>query len=311
MDLGLDFDDSDFETKQKPRVGPLTSYNARTCSPLWFEKSAGGGDEELLAQRLKFSGDYHYHAENYEAAASKYRQLLGLIHENNTSMRQDVEESLCRCYMKLRQHTESLQLAKKLVEMMKTEDEARQRQTLILYAQVCRCAGDWKGCVCALEQLAGQQSHYAQFWLQLGQAYHQLEFSQACQQQQQREKAQHHSTYRYARIVTCYVRARLLLESVLNTVGQMARERNEKTIQEIEKEISQLGVSQDLTDYAIQVMRTDIERQDFTGPVGDSDDRQPGDGGDSGVSFTQYTVFTACCLNDRLSVTLCEEYGRG
>ena len=34
MDLGLGFDDSDFERKEKTTAGTKTSYNARVCNPL-------------------------------------------------------------------------------------------------------------------------------------------------------------------------------------------------------------------------------------------------------------------------------------
>ena len=34
MDLGLGFDDSDFERKQKTTAGTKTSYNAKVCTSL-------------------------------------------------------------------------------------------------------------------------------------------------------------------------------------------------------------------------------------------------------------------------------------
>ncbi|PVD23250.1 hypothetical protein C0Q70_16514 [Pomacea canaliculata] len=262
MDLDLAFDDSDFQRKEELKVGQSTSYNVKMCTELWFERDPDEEDTEYRIQQLKFSGDYNYFQGNFEAATFKYQELLDLLPANNFPVRQDVEESLSRCYMKLNRHKESIQTAQKLVDMMKVYDEAKQRQSLILFSQVCKCAKDWPGCITALEQLAHHQSHYAQFWLDLANAYYQYSHSEG-----------ESISYNFqVRIVTCYIRARLLLESVLNTVGQMTKERNQKLIAEIDQELSHLNVSSELIDQAAEITRADIECQDALSTNGDEED---------------------------------------
>lgn len=56
------------------------------------------------------------------------------------------------------------------------------------------------GCITALEQLAHHQSHYAQFWLDLANAYYQYSHSEG-----------ESISYNFqVRIVTCYIRARFV-----------------------------------------------------------------------------------------------------
>ncbi|KAK7101189.1 uncharacterized protein C8orf76 homolog [Littorina saxatilis] len=256
MDLGLGFDDSDFERKEKITAGTKTSYNAKVCNPLWFE-TEGEVDPDKYTLQLKYSADYHFHQGNYETAAMKYEQLLELIPMSNMPMRQDVQESLCRSYTKLGRHKDSTDIAFTMVEQMRREDDARQRQSLLLLSQACKAAQDWTGCICALEELASRQSQYAPFWLELGRAYLHC------------FKDRGDSLQHLPQIVTCFVRARILLASVLHTVGKVAREKSETIICKIDAELQELDASQKVIDQAKEATRSDIE---YTAPADDEED---------------------------------------
>lgn len=45
----------------------------------WFERDPDEEDTEYRIQQLKFSGDYNYFQGNFEAATSKYQELLGIF----------------------------------------------------------------------------------------------------------------------------------------------------------------------------------------------------------------------------------------
>ncbi|XP_076441238.1 uncharacterized protein C8orf76 homolog [Babylonia areolata] len=262
MDLGLGFDDDDFERKQKTTAGTKTSYNAKICSPLWFEgEEEEASDPNTYIHQQKFSADYHFYKGGYEIAATKYKMLLERIPESNMPLRQDVQESLCRSYTQLGRHQESLDIAYRMVERMRTEDEARQRQSLILLSQACREAKDWTGCIGALEELVSGQSHFAHFWLELGRAY-QWRFHSGGGDRDCRNVAE---------ILTCFARARVLLESVQNTAVKGTRERNEATISKINKEIQDLGATQELVNQAVDVMRADLEHNSAGGEEDEKD----------------------------------------
>lgn len=44
-----------------------------------FIDTAADVDLEQLPQIFKFSGDFHYHKQNYEIAAERYRRALGKV----------------------------------------------------------------------------------------------------------------------------------------------------------------------------------------------------------------------------------------
>ncbi|CAG5126388.1 unnamed protein product, partial [Candidula unifasciata] len=186
MDLRLAFDDDDLNTtREKTRDDINLPYNVKTCSPQWFESvvesyqknfvdTEAEVDLEQIPQIFKYSGDFHYHKQNYEIAAQRYKRSLELLPENNVLMRIDVKESLCRCYLYCGQTSESLQLARDMVSEMSNQDETHQRQALLLLSTVCEKMERWAECVECLEKLCTRHPYFAQCWDGLGDAYMKL-----------------------------------------------------------------------------------------------------------------------------------------
>ncbi|XP_014789207.1 uncharacterized protein C8orf76 homolog isoform X2 [Octopus bimaculoides] len=113
MELGLNFDDTFYEDNKKELKPLPTCYNAKYCSMLWFENAVAKEDEEKL-QHLKFSADFHFGQGNYLEAIEKYDKAIGLLPEHNSSMHQDMTESLARAHLMTGNHHQAIHIANKL-----------------------------------------------------------------------------------------------------------------------------------------------------------------------------------------------------
>ncbi|XP_035825832.1 uncharacterized protein LOC101862416 isoform X2 [Aplysia californica] len=245
----------------------------------WFENCASSvcntsapADPEELHNTLKFSGDFHYGQKQFSKAAKQYEAVLDVLPESNVSVAQDVRESLCRCYSHCGRHEESLNLAKQLVSELATEDIARQRQSLILYSSVCEMSGRWAECVEALERLCCIQPYYDKFWRQLGGAYMKLtselssinasDHTSSCTAGEYLELA-----------LTCFVRARLLLQSSLFRASDIIKERNKQLIEQTTETVNKLPLPEDQKEYANQcMMKSDTETVDSQNDEGTTQD---------------------------------------
>uniref|UniRef100_A0A0B6ZCU2 Uncharacterized protein n=1 Tax=Arion vulgaris TaxID=1028688 RepID=A0A0B6ZCU2_9EUPU len=280
MDIGLAFDDDDLNTTREKSRDIYLPYDVKTCIPQWFESvvnsyendspSASTVDLDQIPHLFKFSGDYHYHLRNYEKAAERYKRSLDLLPENNVSVRQDVKESLCRCYLYCEHVAESLQMARDLVSEMSGEDEAHQRQSLILLSSVCEKAERWAECTESLEKLCTKQAYFAQSWDQLGDAYMKLHINQPAAEDIPRRE----ESFRYnegdnvdpdaylVKQLTCYIRASLLLQSVMSTASSFIKTRNGTLIAKLSEKISNLHFSETKKAFAFQYIQEEIENQE-------------------------------------------------
>ena len=75
---------------------------------------------------FKMSDDYHYQQQYFEKAAEQYLASLDILPSNYVAVRQDITESLCRCYIYSGHTEKSLQLARNLVIDLMKEDVAHQ-----------------------------------------------------------------------------------------------------------------------------------------------------------------------------------------
>ncbi|WAR23638.1 CH076-like protein, partial [Mya arenaria] len=125
MELGLEFDDSDFAEKMKEKP-ELKSYNANICYQQWFlsEKAEQGKND--LATLNKFRADFYYMNGKFEEAVACYIASLENLSSQNKSMRREVQESLIRCYLQtgqLRQAEEGLeQLLEEKIQNLHLKD---------------------------------------------------------------------------------------------------------------------------------------------------------------------------------------------
>ncbi|KAH9523370.1 hypothetical protein Btru_039857 [Bulinus truncatus] len=269
MDLGLDFDDEDLEVAQKTnKNSTLQSYTVKMYTSEWFESALAELKEnnlqftdklatDQIPHAYKMSGDIHYFKGNYKKASEQYISSLEILPENNVCVRQDIMESLCRSYIYLGQVEESYTLAKNLVEEMSTQDEARQRQSLILFSFICSVSCKWAESVECLEKLCSLQPYYAQFWNQLGDAYAKLSDSELPLADCSEELSQGFQIKK----LTCYIRTKLIHQSVLGTASGVIRNRNLCLIRELEQKIDSIPMSETEKSLAMERMQDEIENQ--------------------------------------------------
>ncbi|XP_041358947.1 uncharacterized protein C8orf76-like [Gigantopelta aegis] len=258
MELGLEFDDDDLicDVISSKAREPLGSYHVKVCTPLWFDQCQNGqrhikstpGEilEELLA--FKFSGDYHYHQKEYQLAANKYKEAFDLLQPNVSAVRLDISQSLAKCYLYTGQTEEAIQIVNSLIRTAQNVDQ--QRQCLILQHKLCVFSIDWLGAVCALQKLITMECLYAQYWLQLAEAY------RNCPVDGNIEDIN-------IKLATCYIRARLLLRSVYHQCGPFVQERNNRLVAEITQNISNLPITESelkrATEFLSRDIRSDLE----------------------------------------------------
>ncbi|XP_013086744.2 uncharacterized protein C8orf76-like isoform X1 [Biomphalaria glabrata] len=268
MDLGLGFDDEDLQVPHRPSKKNCEGlcYTVKIYQPEWFELALAKINEEnqqstfkletdQVPHVYKMSGDIHYFKRNYKKASEQYLTALALLPENNVCVRQDLIESLSRSYMYLGKMDESYALAKNLVEEMSTLDEARQRQSLILLSFICSSSRKWAECVDCLEKLCYLQPYYAHNWSQLGHSYEQLYNTESnfCDENV--------TLQCQIKTLTCYIRAKLLHQSVLGTASSFIRNRNLGLIQQIQQKIDSNSLSQIYKNIAMESMQGEIENQ--------------------------------------------------
>ncbi|RUS76236.1 hypothetical protein EGW08_016009 [Elysia chlorotica] len=277
-ELGLAFDDDDLDTqKKKNNKDRDLPYHVKIVEPRWFDGANDCSDQE--PQVLKFRGDYRYRLKNYAEAAHQYRAALDILPENNVAVGQDIRESLARCYSFMGNHIESVKISEDLAKEMSLEDEARQRQSLILHAFVCEKACLWEECVLSLQKLCLLQPNFPQTWFQLGEAMSKLyqvpvpsirKETQASGDTSKRSDCtssiiSHSSEGAISRdkdpekeknlflTFMCYTRAKLMFESVMRNANDIIKMRNQKIIAEISEKLENLPLSNELRQKSIEV----------------------------------------------------------
>ncbi|KAK3091149.1 hypothetical protein FSP39_017516 [Pinctada imbricata] len=187
----------------------------------WYNK-AEVTDPETAATVFKFKGDNLFFWKNYSEASECYRHGLDNLPESNRCMRQDLRESLTRCYMYMNKTAEALQLAHTLVEKASNTDTSLQALTLL--QQIQHHFQDYNGEEDTLKQLLVLHPFNVQLWMKLAQCYHLL-YSQLCPLPC--------GSREHVKILTCLVRARLLIRSVRFSVGSFIKEKYQKLLEKV------------------------------------------------------------------------------
>nr|XP_022319806.1 uncharacterized protein C8orf76 homolog [Crassostrea virginica]XP_022319807.1 uncharacterized protein C8orf76 homolog [Crassostrea virginica]XP_022319808.1 uncharacterized protein C8orf76 homolog [Crassostrea virginica] len=254
MELGLDFDDKDFIEEKKTSVNEsrLKSYNAKVCDPLWFENTEIQ-DSETAANIYKFKGDHRYYHKQYEEAVLCYKQGLDNLPMTNRCMRHDLNESMARCYLALGKTLEALDLTQNLINTSTNPDQTTQACVLLQQIQQKQC--DVEGEETTLKQLISIHPFNAEFWLMLKECYVQKFSARGLETLEA-------SSQEYTKLLTCLVRARLLIRSVRSSVASFVKERHLKLIKEIEADLEKLKPSEACLDLAKKHLGEDIFKLD-------------------------------------------------
>nr|XP_011443622.2 uncharacterized protein C8orf76 homolog [Crassostrea gigas] len=254
MELGLDFEDTDLieEKKTSDKKSGLKSYNAKVCGPLWFEHCEIL-DAETTANICKFRGDHKYYNKQYEEALLCYRQALESLPMTNRCMRHDLNESIARCYVALDKTAEAVDLAQNLLNTSTNADQTT--QACILLQQIQHKQSDVGGEETTLKQLIMLHPFNAEFWLMLKRCF--------CQKFCLRELTKlEQQSIEYIKLLTCLVRARLLIRSVRTSVASFVKERHQGLIKEIEADIEKLNPSESCLACAKKHLGEDIFKLD-------------------------------------------------
>ncbi|GFO18873.1 Zinc fingers and homeoboxes protein 1, isoform 2 [Plakobranchus ocellatus] len=270
-DLGLAFDDEDLQTQKKKQARDKDlPYHVKIVTPQWFDEAVKLTDcPGQEPQVMKFRGDYRYKLRDYTTAAEHYINALEILPENNGAVGQDLRESLARCYAYTGNYDDGLKLARDLVKEMSMEDEAHQRQSLMLLSFVCEKAHLWEECVQSLQKLCLLQPNFPQTWCQLGDAMSHLIYSENlnCSPSHKKDMQNTVNTVSENRIpisssldgsierhlevaVICYNRAKFLFESVMSSASDLIKTRNQKILTEIAEKIENLPLPEEIKQRA-------------------------------------------------------------
>lgn len=244
MDLGLDFDDDDFESKKSSDQGNKKSYNAKFCHEHWYNTVEP--EPENAAVIIKFRGDNSYHKKNYHDALQQYKDALGTLPANNKVLRQDLMECLARCYLHMEKYAEAMDISQQLVRDAKSSQQ--QMQTWLLLSQVQEEAGDFYGLEETLKLLLMMHPFTYTFWIKMG----------TCYSNQTGDRTPSNKEELRMRELTCLIRARLLLKNILRNAGSVFKSKLTEILQKVEDSLLKLNADDSLIDRAIKHLREDI-----------------------------------------------------
>ncbi|ESP05365.1 hypothetical protein LOTGIDRAFT_227988 [Lottia gigantea] len=265
MELGLGFEDEDFEQNNKAKE-PIISYNAKFCYSKWFNDNEEIEKAADKSQIYKFSADSFYYNGDYTQALKKYQLCKGLIiniycrkisghhlfkdfltiRETEKSQTdhlpyeltpvwRDVVESIARCYLNLHQFDKSERIARHLLEKSEYIIFKRQSLTLLYDIQSTR-NDDMEDQIETLQSLLQLDCCYAPYWYKLYHLYR--------KQHELSPPAVSNSKYSYpVKAATCLVRARFLRRALHNQACDIVTERNSKILIEIEKYLEELNIT--------------------------------------------------------------------
>ncbi|XP_046327565.2 uncharacterized protein C8orf76 homolog isoform X1 [Haliotis rufescens] len=263
MELGLALEDEDMgQTRDRSNIPTLTSFNAKVCSPLWFESELNLTDDsvsETNSQLLKFSGDLHYRHGNFASAAEMYSKSFKVLPGHAQATRLDLHQSMTRCYLRLGRVQEAADTAQYLVETAQNIDQ--KKQSYILKSEVAIATHNWQEAESCLHFLIGQQPHYTHFWLQL---------AQICQQGALHDSHNHQGELmveecKRMKLITCYLRTKLLLQSVHRSVSEVIRQRDQALLQQMEERLEELEVSEEIMARGSEFLGRDIRLEKWDG----------------------------------------------
>ncbi|MEQ2221264.1 hypothetical protein ILYODFUR_013988 [Ilyodon furcidens] len=253
--FGSTFDDSVFSEPRERVCESLSSYNAKLCEPEWFcESTALNTDDSLEKQKVfKFRGDLALRQGNYQRALDAYSSCLQWIADNNLTIRRDVLEGMARCYTRLGQREQALELAELL-----NKDAANtcHLTSLLLLKMSC------------LQQLCSLLPFNPWHWFSLGQTYLKLldnnpntvasEAVNGEAEENQEGAAELTEDTVWLRACICFIRTRLLLRILRQQQSSFVLQRGEKALQITEEVLQRLNPKETTIQALIEVMSEDL-----------------------------------------------------
>lgn len=256
MELGLNFDDAFYEASAKQEKPPPTNYNAKFCSMLWFENevSTQGCEDEM--QLLKFSGDYNFGQKKYQIALEKYEQALKLLPEHNSSMYQDMMESIARCHLNLGDSDKAIMTANKLY--VKAVIPSHRTRHLVLLEHIYSTCGHIEGHKTALQKLLLLHPTNIQYWIALASCYSQTGSSSSISEEFSNMFISAPAFYKQ---LICLLRARCLLKYSIKTTSSFVKKRHEILLKKVDSDIGLLNPEDSLIAKVTEFITQDLGTQ--------------------------------------------------
>ncbi|KAM9404167.1 uncharacterized protein C8orf76 homolog isoform 2-T2 [Salvelinus alpinus] len=239
--FGSTFDDSVFEeSRAKPTVVALSSYNAKFCEA--------------------------------EEALNAYTTCLSYIPDGNLAIRRDIMEGMARCCCHLGKRVEALEIT----ETLKNEASNTCHITGLLHltANVHERFGDLRSQVTCLQQLCSLHPYHQWHWMKLAESYlHLLQplstpsGSSPLQQgdgvepqpdSQTEEQLKEERDGVWLKACMCFVRARLLLRALKGQQSSFVLQNSERALQKADEALRCLEPKDTTLQLVSEVMSEDL-----------------------------------------------------
>ncbi|XP_029599133.1 uncharacterized protein C8orf76-like [Salmo trutta] len=265
--FGSTFDDSVFEeSRAKPTVVALSSYNAKFCEAEWFWKSIDTEDILEKQKIFKFRADMAYRRKNFQEALNAYTTCLSYVPDGNLAIRRDIMEGMARCCCHLGKRVEALEIT----ETLKNEASNTCHLTGLLHltANVHERFGDLRGQVTCLQQLCSLHPYHQWHWMKLADSYlHLLQSlstpsgSSPLQQgddSQTEEQLKEERDGVWLKACMCFVRARLVLRALKGQQSSFVLQNSERALQKADEALRCLEPKDTTLQLVSEVMSEDL-----------------------------------------------------
>ncbi|XP_071000478.1 uncharacterized protein C8orf76-like [Oncorhynchus clarkii lewisi] len=271
--FGSTFDDSVFEeSRAKPTVVALSTYNAKFCEAEWFWESIDTEDILEVQKIFKFRADMAYRRKNFQEALNAYTTCLSYIPDGNLAIRRDIMEGMARCCCHLGKRVEALEIT----ETLKNEASNTCHLTGLLHltANVHERFGDLRSQATCLQQLCSLHPYHQWHWMKLAESYlHLLQSlstpsgSSPLQQgdgvepkpdSQTEEQLKEERDGVWLKACMCFVRARLLLRALKGQQSSFVLQNSERALQKADEALRWLELKDTTLQLVSEVMSEDL-----------------------------------------------------
>ncbi|XP_045552703.1 uncharacterized protein C8orf76 [Salmo salar] len=265
--FGSTFDDSVLEeSRAKPTVVALSSYNAKFCEAEWFWESIDTEDILEKQKIFKFRADMAYRRKNFQEALNAYTTCLSYIPDGNLTIRRDIMEGMARCCCHLGKRVEALEIT----ETLKNEASNTCHLTGLLHltANVHERFGDLRSQVTCLQQLCSLHPYHQWHWMKLAQSYLHLLQSlsspsgssplQRGDDSQTEEQLKEERDGVWLKACMCFVRARLVLRALKGQQSSFVLQNSERALQKADEALRCLEPKDTTLQLVSEVMSEDV-----------------------------------------------------